>query len=384
MTTGEATTIALVSGYTRHIGGSGTYILSLLKGTDRGEFRFLVTGPASPEFARRCEECGATVELLPEARLFDVRVISKLHRIFKRHRVDVVHAQDPRAGLWARIAAKLAGLPAVYTVHTYVGHYFATDDIWARIRRRVYLYVEGILARQFSQRVVFVSETTRSEAIEAGAAVSANSLVIPNGVDLNTYHLAQTRADAKREEFGATPQNVVVCFVGRFTTQKGLSFLVKAAGRLVETCSQARFWLIGDGPRRGRIEEEIRHAGLSERFLLPGFRSDIPDILAACDLFVLPSRWECLPIALLEAMASGKPCVVSDVGDNGLLITDGHSGFVVPPGDVSLLAGRVATLIGDSQLREQMGARARRDSESYGVETMVRSVTAVYQNVVDS
>jgi len=381
MTTNNATTIAFVSGYALHIGGAETYILSLLKCADRKRYHFVVTGPTSVEFARQCETYGATVVPLSQAHLLDISMVQKLYRIFRQHQVDIVHAQDPRGGLWARIAAKLARLPAVYTVHTYVGDYFTTNDIWVRLKRRAYLSAEGILARKFTNRVIFVSATTYKKAVAQGVAIASNSVIIPNGINLERYQVGQIEAKRVRQEFGASQGEVIVCFVGRFTPQKGLDFLIEAGAKLLEDFPNTRFWLVGDGPLRDSIEEKIRTLNLEHHFTLPGFCSNVPAILAACDIFVLPSRYENFPMTLLEAMAAGKPCVVSNVGDNALLVRDGEAGFVVPSGDVSLLADRLGTLIADPQLRSQMGSQARQKSAKYSEGSMVRSVIKVYDGL---
>ena len=161
-------TIALVSGYFLHVGGAETYILSILSAADQERYRFVIIGPISPEFARRCEAYNAEVFLFSRTRLLDIKVISRLHRIFCQQRVDIVHAQNPRGGLWARIAARLARLPTVYTVHTYVGDHFATNNIGVRLKRRAYLSAEGMLARRLTDRVIFVSETTYKKASASG------------------------------------------------------------------------------------------------------------------------------------------------------------------------------------------------------------------------
>jgi glycosyltransferase involved in cell wall biosynthesis len=163
--------------------------------------------------------------------------------------------------------------------------------------------------------------------------------------------------------------------------QKGLCYLLKAAVLVPE----AIFVLAGEGPGRASLEAQVRELGLNKRVLFLGYRQDVPDLLACCDLFVLPSLFEGLPLSILEAMAANKPVVASAVGGNDEAIVHGETGLLVPPANPTALAAAIQTVLSNSDLSRRLAAAGKaRVHEHFSAEAMVRQVAHIYEEVLST
>ena len=184
-------------------------------------------------------------------------------------------------------------------------------------------------------------------------------VTIPNGVDTERYGQLIDRA-AVRERVGIPGDARVLIVVAKLMKQKGHEFLLRALPSLFERFPDLHVLLVGDGPLRSRLTDDIAQLPGAARVHLAGNRRDVGDLLAASDLFVLPSLWEGLPMALLEAMATGLPAVVTDVSGSGQVVVDGESGLVVPPGDVERLCAAIGLMLDDPDRAKRMGIAGRR------------------------
>ncbi|OYV72295.1 MAG: hypothetical protein B7Z74_05780 [Deltaproteobacteria bacterium 21-66-5] len=205
--------------------------------------------------------------------------------------------------------------------------------------------------------------------------------VIPNGVELARV-CGPTQRDEMRRTLGIPEAAVVACFVGRLEAQKGVDALVEALATLPVEELGLYLLVVGDGSMKCDLEALVRTRALAEHVRFLSFRSDVESILGASDLFVLPSRFEAMPIALVEAMAAGLPSVVTDVGDNAAVVERGALGLVVAPGDVKALAGAMGALARDTDKRRTMGARAHEAAAGYSAEAATRAVERVYAEVL--
>jgi glycosyltransferase involved in cell wall biosynthesis len=191
---------------------------------------------------------------------------------------------------------------------------------------------------------------------------AARIAVIPNGVDTRRYPRRGDR-EATRAALGLRPDERAVAVLATFKEQKGHRYLIEAAGALRDDFPDVRYLLIGDGALRPELERQIAAAGLGGSIRLLGTRPDVPALLAAADLFALPSLWEGLPMALIEAMAAGLPVVATDVSGTRGVMVEGETGLLVAPGDAPALARAIAALLARPDRAAQMGAAARRRVE---------------------
>ena len=248
-----------------------------------------------------------------------------------------MHASSSKAGVLGRLAAAATRVPIrIFTVHGWA--FSAYSGLASRLYR-----VSDRLMAPLTTVTICVSEQELAAGLEAGTCRAERSVVIHNAVDV---------AAAPRSRHDRPVPRLIA--VGRLKAPKDFLTLVRALARLPEGGFEAL--LVGDGPDRGEIEDEIRELGVEGRVQLAGERSDVPALLADSDVFVLSSRSEGLPVSVLEAMAAELPVVASNVGGLGELVVDGETGLLVPPGDPEALAEALGRLIEDRELRRRLGA----------------------------
>jgi len=292
-----------------------------------------------------------------------------LARLLRRERPDVFHAHmsSPVAAKYALAAAVLARVPAVLgTVQ--VGGYEPPG-------RSAYWQLRA-LARGVD-RYIAVSRDIAAELIEHLGWPAEKIEVVHNAVDLERFEVEAPAG--LREELGGGEGRPLVLTSARLNEQKGHPVLFEAIANVPD----AVFALAGDGPDRGALEALARRLGIADRVRFLGRRDDIPQLLAACDVFALPSLYEGSSLAVLEAMAAGAPIVSSAIGGTDELIDDGHSGLLVPRGDADGLAAALKLLLGDPELRDTYAARAReRVERDLTREQMAKRVTGTYAELL--
>jgi glycosyltransferase involved in cell wall biosynthesis len=191
-----------------------------------------------------------------------------------------------------------------------------------------------------------------------------------------------TSVDGVRAELGIGPRVPVIGTVANFKTHKRLDRMLTAADLVRRRVPEARFVLVGQGPLEGEIRRLAHARGLDDTVVFTGFRSDAQRIAASFDVFTMSSEFEGLSIAVIEALALGKPSVVTDVGGLPEVVTDGREGFVVPASDPAALADRIVTLIEDPELRMRMGEAAEQRSQAFDIRTAVRRMEEVYEELL--
>lgn len=346
------------------IGGTRRHIAELSTGLARlgHQVTLLASAVRDPTFREdlaRIAAAGVEVIEVPMRRevapLADAGHFLRLLGHFARRRYDVIHTHSSKAGALGRMAARIAAPRArrVHTPHTFAFNFTAQ---FSERKRALFLAVERQLGRT-TDRIVHVSASERDEGQALGIVPAARAVVIENGIDAAPY--ARARGDAVRAELGAAAGAPLVGSVGLLNEAKGHLDLVDAAAIVRRTRPDARFLVAGEGALRGAIEARIRERGLEGAFTLLGQRRDVPEVIAALDVFAMPSLWEGLPYVVLEAMAAGKPVVASDVNGNRDLVADGETGLLVPPQQPDALAAAILRLLADPPLAAALAARGR-------------------------
>ncbi len=222
----------------------------------------------------------------------------------------------------------------------------------------------------------------------------AQVAVVPNGIDVEAFATAAARREAARAALGIDPHTVLILTVANLRPPKGLDVLAEAAARLASTVSPAaaheasvppRFvWLVaGDGPLAAGFAAQIARRGLARLVRPLGFRRDIPELMAAADLFCLTSRREGVPVSILEAMATGRAVVTTDVGGVSELVIAGETGVMVPPDDPAGLAAELAALVADAPRRAALGrAGQTRALNHFTLEKAATAIAAVYDELL--
>jgi len=348
-------------------GGAERVVAEYAKWHDRSRYEpevccVLSAGPFSDSVAAS----GVPIHVLGRRSRFDLRAIARLARIIRRGRFDVVHNHNFTALVVGLPAAILGRARAVVRTEHNVAH--------TRGPARHYLSRAAAL-REDAQ--IGVSAAVKRAHTECGRIPRGRFVTVLNGIDEERLVPGADRASVRRE-LGLSDDAIVCLNIGSLTEQKNRRTLLDATARLSDV-GALRVLVVGSGPEKETLEARAGELGLSRRVLFLGQRLDVPDLLAASDIFVLSSDWEGLPITILEAMASGVPCVATAVGGVPEALTDGVTGVTVEPGDPGALADGIRGLARDPELRARMAAAARDEFERrFRAEQMVRQTEALY------
>ncbi len=297
---------------------------------------------------------GLRIVALPLARsvspLAQVRALRSLIRLFRAERPDLVHAHMPISGILARVAARVAGVPRV----AYTGHGFLFNQPGSRRRRAASLVLEWIAGR-LTDTFLTVSDEEAADARRLG--LHRRAVGIGNGRDPSRFHPDGTARTRIRAELGVPDGRVVVLAVSRLVRHKGYPELAEAM-RSVD----AELWVVGERLASDRGEDMdavLAASGLGGRLRRLGYRDDVPALMAAADIFALPSHFEGLPMSVIEAMLCGLPVVATAIKGPREQVLDGETGLLVPPMQAAPLAAALRRLAADAALRGRMGAAGR-------------------------
>jgi glycosyltransferase involved in cell wall biosynthesis len=376
--------IKLLHVITRLTGGSGGNTLTSAAGMDRERYDVWIAGaPGGPMWqeARRFGIREAPIAHMREriSPADDLLALGELARLMRGERFSIVHSHCAKAGLLARVAARLTGTPVV--VHTF--HALAAHEFISRPRRGLYLWLDR-LARPLADSYVAVAPAVARQAVETRVAPPGQVTVIPSAVDLARIPADQDRT--VRPELGIRPDVPVVGTVGRLVHQKAPLDFVRMAALVKRTRPETAFVMVGDTtlesrPLEQETKDEARRLGVDVVFT--GFRDDAPRIASAFDVFVVSSLYEGLGRALTEAMASGRPVVATAVNGVPDLVEPGATGLLAPPADPAGLARAVLWLLDRPQEARRMGAQARaRVLSGFWPSTMCDRMDALYSRLL--
>lgn len=362
--------LVTVSHHADIVGGGEISLLTLLEGIDRRRWSPLLVVPAKGELARRAREIDVPVESIrmPGLRLPRPAVIGAILRLaglLRRVRADVVHANGSRAALYAGLAGRLTRRPVAWHVR------ILDDDPpldWLLVR-----LATGIIATSSAVR----------DRLSPWPRAQRRCRIVPNGLDLEAF-VPSTDPDTVRRRLGLSPADLVVITVGRMVPFKRQDLLLEAVARLHGEFTRLGCIIVGDGPERPGLLELAERLALGDRVRFTGHRDDVADLLAAADVFVLPSPAEHFGRVVLEAMAVGVPVVAVDAGGPAEILEDGKSGLLVPEATAASLASGMATLLRDRRLRQRIAETARTVVEKrYSMEAHARRVESFLAELVE-
>lgn len=292
----------------------------------------------------------------------------RLARLFRETRPDVVHTRNAESFYYGFLGAKLAGIKCI--VHSEHGRTFNDRAIRFVVQRWLSKHIQALFA---------VSEQLKHDLVKHVGIPEQRIRVLHNGVDLERFG-AGDRA-AVRHQLGLRQTDLAIGSVGRLVPVKNYSLLLTAVAALDRENLVAV--LVGDGPARAGLEDLAKTLGIGHQVRFLGHRDDITSLLAAMDIFVLPSTHEGMSNTLLEAMASGVPSIASDVGGNPEIISHGHDGYLFSSGDAPELARLLQRLCHDVDLRRSLGETGRaRIASNFSIQAMIARYEDLYETTV--
>lgn len=355
-------------------GGAQKHLVELLRALDRRRFSASVwTEKVGGELTGEIERMGVRVRSLDVQRGFAegrflIRLVQVAHAL-RREGIHIVHGYlyagniiGPLAGLLGRVPVRLVSKRSLDSYRS-----------WAKL-------LACRLGNRLADRVTVNARAVGAFVEREEGCASGKIVVIPNGVDFSRFHSPNHGA---KEALGLLPHDRVVGTIGRLTWKKAPDCLLAAAHMILQEEPDTRFLIVGDGPLRPHVERQAEELGIQARCIFTGTVSDVLPFLRASDVFVLSSVIEGMANALLEALACGKPAVVTDAGGNGEVVQDGRTGFVVPRNDPQRLAEATLRLLREPALAGQMGEAAMKDMEErYSLSHMVRSIESLYDELL--
>lgn len=355
---------------TLDIGGAEKQLLKLCHGLDKSRFQPVVIpfrrgGPLKKYF----EESGIKVIEAGKRYKIDWWFFFHLVGILRREKPDIVQTFMFTANTWGRLAAVLTRTPVIFSSERCV-------DLWKRWYHRV---IDRFLLR-FTRKMVANSQSVKDFYVRLEQIPPDKIEVIPNGLEIEEFDKI-TGSNRKRKELGLKETDLVIASGGRFTSQKGLEYLVKAAPEVVKAFPEAHFVLVGNGPLREKLECMAVDLSVANSLIFTGYRNDIYEIFAGADIVAVPSLFEGMPNIVMEAMALKKPVVASDIPEIAELIINGENGFLVPVRNADDLAKKIVVLLRDSQLSHRMGeAGYRLIREQFPAVKMVKRYERLYSS----
>jgi glycosyltransferase involved in cell wall biosynthesis len=370
------------------LGGAQRHALDVCRRLpgDRYEVEVLAGPDVGSEKSIQSEftDAGLPVHMLPglhreENPASDLAALWRMAGFLRRGRYDVVHTHMAKAGVIGRLAAGLAKVPAVvHTVHGWPWHNFVD-----RKTKERYVGFERRAARK-TDRIIVTSERDRGKGLAHAIAPADRFTLIRSGIDFARFDPEKhDRAEARRK-LGLPEKARVLLTVAALTHQKNPLEALEVAARVQKAFPELHYILVGNGPLRDDVMTRSGQLGFGSRFHFLGNRDDIPEILAAADVFLLTSRWEGLPLTLIEAMAMGKAIVATQVDGVLDVIEDNVTGYARDPGDVDELAAMCVRLFRAPNLITEMfkGNPAHIRRPEFSLERTVEALDRLYQEVL--
>lgn len=363
-----------------HRGGAETVLFRQITASRVDVSHHVVSLTDEGAYGRPLQELGIPVDCLGMKGPLDMLAVGRrLLAIIRSVRPDIVHTWMYHADFLGGLAARRAGVPVVWCIHSVDLKRGSTRS--TRVLQRVC----ALLSRTLPRRIVCVAEAARAAHVAVGYD-ARRMVVVPNGYDIARFH---DRADAAlelRHRLGIAPDDLVVGCVGRFDPAKDYRGFTRACAELGAAFPKLRLLIVGPRvtPENEVLRDWIAETGIANRFVLVGEQDDVALHLAAMDVFCLPSRTEAFPNVVVEAMLMARSCVVTDVGDVAAMT--GDTGVVVPPEDPAQLAAGLAQVLRlPATARLLMGARARERARAhYSMEIMLDRIGDVYRTAIES
>jgi glycosyltransferase involved in cell wall biosynthesis len=357
------------------IGGGESHLLSLLDNIDKDRFEPVVLSFTDGPMVERLRAMQVDTTVIHTERPFDITRSGAVKKFLREKKPDLVHAHGTRANsniLWAAHSLKI---PVIYTVH---GWSFHPDQPYPL--RTVRILGERYLTAK-SDLCISVSDSNRQSGLRY--IPSFRSEVVANGIDLRRFNPSGKFNDI-RSELGIGKDKILLLFIARFTGHKQPLCLLKAFSKAIAEIPNLHLLMVGEGDERTEADNIIRKHQLENLVTMLPFRQDVPDILAAADIFILPSLWEGLPIGLLEAMAMGRTVIATNVDGSREVVQDGKNGLLIEPDDLeNNLVAAIKKLAINPQLRQTLASGAvMTTSEKYSAEVMTHKIEELYIRIL--
>ena len=350
------------------------FMIQVLSGAQTG---------AEGSLIEEARQQGIQLIILPElvrqiSPVHDLLALLKLIRTLRKSRCKVLHTHSSKAGILGRLAGRIAGTPVIiHSVHGWSFHEYMSP--WLR---KTYIFLERWMANS-CQALIAVSQKDIEKGLQAGIGRPQQYHLIRSAIPMEQFDPDGYDRHMIRQSLGIPEDAVVVGNIGRFSPQKNPHDWVRVASLIASREENAFFLLVGDGPMRAEVEDHINQAGIRKRTILTGLRRDVPQLLAAMDIFLLTSLWEGLPRVIPQAMAMGLPVLANSADGVQEIIQNGENGYLFQAGEIEQMAEVCVQLMHDPDQRRILGLRGRESVlQAFDLQIMVEQIAALYEKFI--
>jgi glycosyltransferase involved in cell wall biosynthesis len=366
----------LVVDLSNYYGGASSRVLSLM--TRAKPRTIALAGLESGAITRQARQLGLAVHALADHKA-DPRLLPRLVKLIRKEGYNLLDSQNIQSKFWANFAALMTGTSLVSTLNSW----YANEHGKASLKGRIYTTLE-LFSNQSLDMYITVSEKDRQSLLKAGLPEDEITLIY-NAVDIN---LSTIRGNSEwlRKKFDLPPDSMICTAVGRLVPVKGYDVLVSAMQRVAAQAPHLFCLIVGEGEAKEALAAQIRQMGLEDRVRLLGYydRENAMSILKSSDIFVMPSRYEGTPIALLEAAALARPILASNTGGIPELVQHEEHAILVPPGDPIALAQGLLKLALDREYAGILGQNAQqRVHKNFNLDSQLNATWQVYQKALE-
>jgi glycosyltransferase involved in cell wall biosynthesis len=357
-------------------GGGERVFLQLASGL-RDRYQVSVATNTGGKFAAELKKLRIKLFSIDMTRQFSLKPVHQIRNIITHNKIDLIHSQGARADFFARLGGRLAGIRHILCTVAMPVEGFDVGPL-----RKSFYHLMDKLSGRYVERFIVVSDSLKKTITDSRRIPSQNIVRIYNGIELDHYQ-PELQNSKLRNSWGIPSSVPLIGAIGRLVWQKGFEYLIEAVPTILQVTPEARLVLVGDGPLRPDLENLARELDVHDRVIFTGFRSDIQNLLSTMDVLVVPSLLEGFPMITLEAMATAKPIVATQIQGIIEQISDGVEGILVPPNNPKAITAAVLRLMNDKELSSKLAVAARRKVESYfSVERMVRETETVYLSLL--
>ena len=360
-------------------GGAEQLMPSILKNLKQAGFNVRICAlqiRAGNPIASELERLGLPVDLVPILNLRQPFNLFHILRYLRLHRPQLLHTQLEFADILGTVAAKILGIPSVSTVHT-LDAFPEKKSAWGRMKLRWFLL------GKYCNCVIAVSEKTRLHYLQSGRLHQDKVITLYNGVDISRFKNTDASQIGKTKQALRLPlDSKVIITVAVLREPKGIQFMIEALPAILEQFPDVHYLIVGDGEYGAALSDLATVLDIKNHVTFAGHRTDIPDLLACCDIFVLPTLKDALPTVLIEALAAERPIVASDVGGVPEIIENGVNGLLVAPGDPSQLADACLQLLKDNELISQIVLAGNKTVwQRFNIDSQIEQLSGMYEEL---
>jgi glycosyltransferase involved in cell wall biosynthesis len=367
-------------------GGSEKHLLDLLERLENRNVQSIILSTDSDPFTGRLKKgCHSSVSIRSEQSLKSIKDWRRVFREIKPDVVILIYGTLWMLPWFAAAAARLAGVQKLYAIQHLmslappeprVSKIRSPRDVWRRIfGRRVRRILSARIPPNLCNKTICVSNAVCDSLIQQYHFPARKMLTIHNGISLREFAPGQSDGIAIRTKLEIRSDEFVLVCTARLSAEKGIDILLSAMSRVIQKDTSCKCLIIGEGALKEELLEQVKSLGLGRHVFMEGFHADVRPYLSAADAFVLTSHIEGLPFSVLEAMASGLPCIVTKVGGNAEAVIQNVNGLVVNPGSVDEVAQAIIYLLTHPQERARMARASRsRVCEEFDIEAKMAEI----------